>query len=60
MRSVMLCNTTLWLIYDLSLSAYANMITHGLTLFSLITAKIRLDRTPSEPKEKPQDNQGEA
>ena len=60
MRSVMLCNTTLWLIYDLSLSAYANMITHGLTLFSLITAKIRLDRNSGEPKEKLENSQGEA
>lgn len=34
----------LWLIYDLALGAFANMITHGLTLVSLVTAKIRLDR----------------
>lgn len=44
MRSVMFCNMVLWLIYDLALGAFANMMTHSLTLVSLVTAKIRLDR----------------
>ena len=56
MRSVMICNMILWLIYDLPLGAFANMITHGLTLVSLVTAKIRLDRNHKKTKEIPVEN----
>lgn len=59
MRSVMFCNTILWIIYDLALGAYANMITHCLTIISLITAKLRLDRKPRKPESQAQDNQSE-
>ena len=60
MRSVMFCNMILWIIYDLALGAYANMITHCLTIISLITAKLRLDRKLRSTQEQTPDNQSEA
>ena len=44
MRNVMLVSMTLWVIFDIAVGAYTNIITHGSTIVSLITAKIRLDR----------------
>lgn len=44
MRTVVTGNLVLWLIYDFVIGAYTNMITHGMTLVSTLTAKIRLDR----------------
>ena len=44
MRNVMLVSMSLWLIFDIAVGAYTNIITHGSTIVSLVTAKIRLDR----------------
>ena len=44
MRNVMLVSMTLWVIFDIAVGAYTNIITHGSTIVSLLTAKIRLDR----------------
>lgn len=44
MRNVMLVSMSLWVIFDIAVGAYTNIITHGSTIVSLITAKIRLDR----------------
>jgi len=46
LRWYMIANSTLWLIYDLTVFAVVNIITHAMSLISLITAKIRLDRKP--------------
>lgn len=48
MRNVMLVSMTLWVIFDVVVGAYTNIITHGSTIVSLITAKIRLDRQKKE------------
>ena len=56
----MFCNMILWIIYDLALGAYANMITHCLTIISFITAKLRLDRKPRPTQAQTPDNQSEA
>lgn len=45
MRTVMIFNMALWVIYDFSIGAYTNIITHGSTMISVITAKLRLDKT---------------
>lgn len=44
MRNVMLISMSMWVIFDIAVGAYTNIITHGSTIVSLITAKIRLDR----------------
>ena len=44
MRSVMMLNMALWIVYDIAIGAYTTVITHVLILISLITAKLRLDR----------------
>ena len=44
MRSIIIANMSLWVIYDLAVGAYTNILTHGLTLISTVTAKMRLDR----------------
>lgn len=44
MRNVMLVSMSLWVIFDIAVGAYTNIITHGSTIVSLVTAKIRLDR----------------
>lgn len=44
MRNVMLVSMSLWVIFDISVGAYTNIITHGSTIASLITAKMRLDK----------------
>lgn len=44
MRNVMLISMSLWVIFDIAVGAYTNIITHGSTIVSLVTAKIRLDR----------------
>ena len=43
MRNVMLVSMSLWVIFDIAVGAYTNIITHGSTIVSLITAKFRLD-----------------
>ena len=48
MRNVMLVSMSLWVIFDLAVGAYTNIITHGSTIVPLITAKIRLDREKKE------------
>ena len=48
MRNVMLVSMSLWVIFDIAVGAYTNIITHGSTIVSLITAKIRLDREKKE------------
>ena len=48
MRNVMLVSMSLWVIFDIAVGAYTNIITHGSTIVSLITAKIRLDRQKKE------------
>lgn len=44
MRNVMLVSMTLWVIFDISVCAYTNIITHGSTIVSILAAKVRLDR----------------
>lgn len=44
MRNVMLVSMSLWIIFDISVGAYTNIITHGSTILSILTAKIRLDK----------------
>lgn len=43
-RSIMFFNASLWIIYDITLGAWTSIITHGLTLASIITGMVRLDR----------------
>ena len=43
-RRYMAANSCLWIIYDFTVLAYVNIITHGMLLVSLIVAMIRLDR----------------
>lgn len=44
MRNVMLLSMSLWVIFDIAMGAYTNIITHGSTILSILTAKFRLDR----------------
>ena len=44
MRSVMLVSMSLWVIFDVAVGAYTNIITHASTIVSILTAKARLDR----------------
>ena len=44
MRNVMLVSMSLWVLFDISVGAYTNIITHASTIVSIITAKIRLDK----------------
>ena len=44
MRNVMLVSMTLWVIFDIAMGAYTNIITHASTIASILTAKLRLDR----------------
>lgn len=43
-RMILCANSTLWVVYDISVGAYINAVTHALILGSLIFAMIRLDR----------------
>ena len=45
MRNVMLVSMSLWVIFDIAVGAYTNIITHGSTIVSILTAKMRLDRS---------------
>ena len=44
MRNVMLFSMSLWVLFDLSVGAYTNIITHGSTIVSILAAKVRLDK----------------
>ena len=44
MRNVMLVSMSLWVLFDIAVGAYANIITHGSTIVSILTAKARLDK----------------
>lgn len=44
MRNVMLISMTIWVIFDIAMGAYTNIITHASTIVSILTAKFRLDR----------------
>lgn len=44
MRNVMLVSMALWVLFDISVGAYTNIITHASTIISIITAKLRLDK----------------
>lgn len=44
MRNVMLVSMSLWVIFDIAVGAYTNVITHGSTIVSILSAKVRLDR----------------
>lgn len=44
MRTATAFNMALWIVYDITIGAYTNVITHALTLVSALTAKLRLDR----------------
>lgn len=44
MRNVMLLSMSLWVLFDISVGAYTNIITHASTILSIITAKLRLDK----------------
>lgn len=44
MRNVMLISMSLWVLFDVSVGAYTNIITHASTIVSIITAKLRLDQ----------------
>lgn len=43
-RRFLAANTCLWIVYDIAVMAYVNIITHGVMLSSLIIAMVRLDR----------------
>ena len=45
MRNVMLVSMSLWVVFDIAVGAYANIITHASTIVSILTAKVRLDKT---------------
>ena len=45
MRNVMLVSMSLWVIFDIAVGAYTNVITHGSTIVSILGAKLRLDRS---------------
>ena len=44
MRNVMLISMSLWVIFDISVEAYTNIITHASTIVSILAAKFRLDK----------------
>lgn len=44
MRNVMLISMSLWVLFDISVGAYTNIITHGSTIVSILAAKVRLDK----------------
>lgn len=44
MRNVMLVSMSLWVVFDISVGAYTSIITHGATIVSILTAKMRLDK----------------
>ena len=44
MRNVMLLSMSLWVVFDISVGAYTNIITHGSTVVSILMAKLRLDK----------------
>jgi hypothetical protein len=44
MRNVMLLSMSLWVIFDISVGAYTNIITHASTIVSILAAKLRLDQ----------------
>ena len=44
MRNVMLVSMSLWVLFDISVGAYTSIITHGSTILSILTAKVRLDK----------------
>ena len=44
MRNVMLVSMSLWIVFDIAVGAYSNVITHGSTILSILTAKTRLDK----------------
>lgn len=48
MRNVMLLSMSLWVLFDISVGAYTSIITHGSTILSILTAKLRLDTKHSE------------
>lgn len=43
MRNVMLLSMSLWVVFDIAVGAYTNVITHGSTIASILSAKLRLD-----------------
>ena len=40
-----LVSMSLWVIFDIAVGAYTNVITHGSTIASILGAKLRLDRS---------------
>lgn len=42
-RAFMLANSSLWIVYDITVLAFVNIITHGMEFVSLIIAVIRMD-----------------
>ena len=44
MRTVLIINMCLWVFYDFMVGAYTNILSHGFTLLSAATAKLRLDK----------------
>lgn len=51
MRNVMLVSMSLWVIFDIAMGAYTNIITHASTIVSILTAKLRLDRKKNSKEE---------
>ena len=49
-RKFLAANTCLWIVYDIAVMAYVNIITHGVMLSSLVIAMIRLDRENKNSK----------
>ena len=43
-RKFLAANSCLWIVYDVAVMAYVNIITHGMMLCSLVIAMIRLDK----------------
>lgn len=44
MRNVMLISMSLWVLFDISVGAYTNILTHASTIVSILAAKLRLDK----------------
>ena len=51
-RKYILLNASLWTIYDITTMAYANILTHGLQIISILIAMVRHDQLFSSKEKK--------
>lgn len=49
-RRYILLNALLWLVYDITIIAIGNMVTHSIELISVIVGMVRLDREKKKPE----------